>query len=92
MKRLKLTDEEVKLLLEMKDRCLNGGQYVDENAKKKFNMLCHLEDFQVGYYNLLQDLNKLKDFIKKERTEHFYPSPMVYDEILDEVKKIESKW
>lgn len=60
-----LNDEEVKLLNEMKDRCLNGGQYKDENAKKKFNMLCHLEDFAVQYYNLQEVIKEAREVINK---------------------------
>ena len=60
-----LNDEEVKLLNEMKDRCLNGGQYKDENAKKKFNMLCHLEDFAVQYYNLQEVIKEAREVISK---------------------------
>ena len=47
-----LTLEETKLKEEMKSRCLSKGQYTDEKAKDKFNMLCHLEDFEVQYYSL----------------------------------------
>ena len=57
-----LNEEEVKLLNEMKDRCLNGGQYKDENAKKKFNMLCHLEDFAVQYYNLQEVIKEAREY------------------------------
>ena len=60
-----LNEEEVKLLNEMKDRCLNGGQYKDENAKKKFNMLCHLEDFAVQYYNLQEVIKEAREVINK---------------------------
>ena len=60
-----LNEEEVKLLNEMKDRCLNGGQYKDENAKKKFNMLCHLEDFAVHYYNLQEVIKEAREVINK---------------------------
>ena len=47
-----LTEEEVGLLLEMKDRCLSKGQYKDEKAKEKFKMLCHLEDYAIQFYDL----------------------------------------
>ena len=66
-----LTLEEIALKEEMKERCLAKGQYVDENAKKKFDMLCHLEDFEVQYWELQQEnkqlkgnWNKLKEYIK----------------------------
>ena len=62
-----LNEEEVKLLNEMKDRCLNGGQYKDENAKKKFDMLCHLEDFAIQYYNLQEVIKEAREYIETSR-------------------------
>lgn len=56
-----LTLEETRLKEEMKSRCLAKGQYVDENAKSKFDMLCHLEDFEVQYWELQQENKQLKD-------------------------------
>ena len=56
-----LTLEETRLKEEMKERCLNKGQYIDENAKAKFKMLCHLEDFEVQYWELEQENKFLKD-------------------------------
>ena len=58
--------EEVGLLTEMKDRCLNKGLYIDENAEKKFKMLCHLEDFSIQYYELQNNWNELKNYLKKQ--------------------------
>lgn len=58
-----LSTEEVGLLTEMKDRCLNKGLYIDENAEKKFKMLCHLEDFSIQYYELQNNWNELKDIV-----------------------------
>lgn len=57
--------EETRLKEEMKSRCLNKGQYTDENAKAKFNMLCHLEDFEIQYWNLEQENQKYKEVIFK---------------------------
>ena len=56
-----LTLEETRLKEEMKSRCLAKGQYVDENAKKKFDMLCHLEDFEVQYWELQQENKHLDE-------------------------------
>ena len=78
-----LNDEEVKLLNEMKDRCLNGGQYKDENAKKKFNMLCHLEDFAVQYYNLQEVIKEAREYIDTKVISN--------GEIIDQLRKIEVK-
>ena len=47
----------------MKERCLAKGQYIDEKAKEKFNMLCHLEDFEVQYWELQEENKQLKDLI-----------------------------
>lgn len=56
-----LTLEETRLKEEMKEKCLAKGQYIDENAKAKFDMLCHLEDFEVQYWELQQENKQLKD-------------------------------
>ena len=52
--------EETRLKEEMKERCVNKGQYIDENAKAKFDMLCHLEDFEIQYWELLKENKILK--------------------------------
>lgn len=57
-----LTLEETALKEEMKERCLAKGKYKDENAKAKFGMLCHLEDFEVQYWELQQE-NKHLDWV-----------------------------
>ena len=49
-----LSIKETALKEEMKSRCLNKGQYIDENAQDKFKMLCHLEDFEIAYWELLK--------------------------------------
>ncbi len=46
---------------EMKERCLSKGQYIDKNAKAKFDMLCHLEDFEVQYWELKEENKRLKN-------------------------------
>ena len=50
----------------MKDRCLNKGLYIDDNAEKKFKMLCHLEDFSIQYYELQNNWNELKNYLEKQ--------------------------
>ena len=59
-----LTLEETRLKEEMKERCVAKGQYVDENAKAKFDMLCHLEDFEVQYWKLQEENKKLNGAIQ----------------------------
>lgn len=61
-----LTLEETRLKEEMKEGCLNKGQYIDENAKAKFDMLCHLEDFEVQYWELQQENLSLKNELKSK--------------------------
>ncbi len=63
MKELSL--DEISLLEEMKSNCLKKGQYIDEKAKDKFNMLCHLEDFSIAYYELLDVIKEIREYIEK---------------------------
>ena len=60
-----LTWEETRLKEQMKERCLAKGQYKDEKAKDKFEMLCHLEDFEVQYWELQQENKQLKEAINR---------------------------
>ena len=62
-----LTLEETALKEEMKERCLAKGQYKDEKAKDKFDMLCHLEDFEVQYYNLQEVIKEAREYIETPR-------------------------
>ena len=55
--------KETSLKEEMKERCLVKGQYKDEKAKDKFKMLCHLEDFEVQYWELQQENKQLKSIL-----------------------------
>ena len=84
-----LTLEETRLKEQMKERCLAKGQYIDENAKAKFDMLCHLEDFEVQYWELQQENKKYKEVIDKALDFidcHF--KEMVADEEAQELKSI----
>ena len=58
-----LTLDEISLLEEMKSNCLKKGQYIDDKAKDKFNMLCHLEDFGIAYYELLDVIKEVREYI-----------------------------
>ena len=79
-----LTLEETRLKEQMKERCLAKGQYIDENAKAKFDMLCHLEDFEVQYWELQQENKHLKEHI--EKYEHYCKTTGI-EEIMKENKK-----
>lgn len=61
MKELSL--DEISLLEEMKSNCLKKGQYIDEKAKDKFKMLCHLEDFSIAYYELLDVIKEVREYL-----------------------------
>ena len=54
-----LTLEETSLKEEMKNNCLTKGKYIDDKAKDKFKMLCHLEDFEVQYHTLNKGIDEL---------------------------------
>lgn len=60
-----MSEKEIKLLNEMKSRCLEKGQYVDEKAKDKFNLLCCLECYVIKYEELQQELKQKQDVIDK---------------------------
>ena len=89
-----LTLEEISLLEEMKSNCLKKGQYIDEKAKDKFKMLCHLEDFGIVYYELLDVIKevraKLYDLNYKIKEIHNVPFDVSeIFEIIDLLGKVE---
>lgn len=65
MKELSL--DEIALLEEMKSNCLKKGQYTDDKAKDKFKMLCHLEDFSIAYYELLDVIKEIREYITSQK-------------------------
>ena len=69
MKVKDLTLNEISLLEEMKSNCLKKGQYIDDKAKDKFKMLCHLEDFSIAYYELLDIIKEVREYINKIPTQ-----------------------
>ena len=85
-----LTLEETRLKEEMKSRCLAKGQYVDENAKAKFDMLCHLEDFEVRYWELQKENKQLKKIIDmvSARLEYFLIGNLKYQSSQEEFIKL----
>ena len=58
-----LTLDEIALLEEIKSNCLKKGQYIDDKAKDKFKMLCHLEDFSIAYYELLDVIKEVREYL-----------------------------
>jgi hypothetical protein len=89
-----LTIEETALKEEMKNRCLNKGQYIDEKAEDKFKMLCHLEDFEIQYWELKDNWNKLKEWLEEEIKDSLntwgevYPRD-TYKNVLEQMQEIE---
>jgi len=59
----KLSLDEIALLEKMKSNCLKKGQYINDKAKDKFKMLCHLEDFSIAYYELLDIIREVREYI-----------------------------
>lgn len=80
------TIKESELLNEMKDRCLNGGQYIDEKAKEKFKMLVHLEEFGVVYYQLMEVIDTAINFIDQELQYHL--SPFDYKQVDEDINTL----
>lgn len=57
-----LTLEEIRLKEEMKHNCFwNNIYYKTFEAEKAFNLICHLEAFEVQYWKLQQENKQLKD-------------------------------
>ena len=88
-----LSLEETRLKEQMKERCLAKGQYIDENAKAKFDMLCHLEDFEVQYWELQQENKQLKDKLIEinEVINGYMPNQYSMCKAFDEIEFIISK-
>lgn len=86
-----LSTEEISLLEEMKSNCLKKRQYIDDKAKDKFKMLCHLEDFGIAYYELLDVIKEVRECINHYAIENEDYSKIYNDEekelleILDKV-------
>jgi hypothetical protein len=86
-----LSQDEIALLEEIKSNCLKKGQYIDDKAKDKFKMLCHLEDFSIAYYELLDAIKEVREYIKENMSYiekgklEYIPSGEDILEILDKV-------
>lgn len=63
----------------------------DEMLGRTNNTTLHIELIKLQQENqqLKNNWKELKKYIETERMEHFYPSPMVYDEILNKMQKLE---
>ena len=87
-----LSIKETALKEEMKSRCLNKGLYIDKNAEEKFKMLCHLEDFEIAYWDLKERINKAIEFIHSTEYQYgdleqdVYDYNICFDEVEDLLK------
>lgn len=82
-----LTLDEISLLEEMKSNCLKKGQYIDDKAKDKFKILCHLEDFSIAYYELLDIIREVREYIEND-VEVYYVLDTRLNEAFDKTKKV----
>lgn len=85
-----LTLEETKLKEEIKERCIAKGQYKDKNAKAKFNMLCHLEDFEIQYWELQKENKQLKEEL--EYTIGIVEHNRIISEKNKEIHQLKDNW
>ena len=99
MKELSL--DEISLLEEMKSNCLKKGQYIDDKAEDKFKMLCHLEDFSIAYYELLDVIKEVREELNKidsatyqgdtdKKTYYKYEQTRI-QKLLEIINKVEGK-
>lgn len=56
-----MSEEEVKLLKEMQQNCIDQANYIDPKAMNKYNMLRHMEDMIL---NLQQRIDKAIEYIE----------------------------
>ncbi len=85
-----LTLEETRLKEEMKHECFwDNIHYKNPEAKKTFNLICHLEDFELQYWELQQKNEQLKIQIRA-REEKYRKLEDKYKE-LDKMCELYSK-
>lgn len=60
-----LSLREVNILEQLKNRHSKRQIYIDASAKEVFDLLCHLEDFVIYYWNLEQALDEIEKHIEK---------------------------
>ena len=84
-----LTLEETRLKEEMKHNCFwDNIHYKNPEAEKAFNLICHLEDFEVQYWELQKENKQLKEKLDKyENPEDMTLMMMWCDEKLKDKNK-----
>ena len=97
-----LTLEETRLKEEMKQDCFwDNIHYKNPEAEKAFNLICHLEDFEIQYWELQQEneqlkanWNKLKEIVKSQSSLkqkcHNESLWFEVDELLSKMQELES--
>ena len=65
-----MNKEEIKLLNEMKENCLNGAKYIDPKAMDKYNLLRKLEDENKELHNKIDKVIKRIELLGKFDGEH----------------------
>ena len=97
-----LTIEETRLKEEMKQDCFwDNIHYKNPEAEKAFNLICHLEDFEIQYWELQQEneqlkanWNKLKEIVKSQSSLkqkcHNESLWFEVDELLSKMQELES--
>ena len=97
-----LTLEETRLKEEMKQECFwDNIHYKNPEAEKAFNLICHLEDFEIQYWELQQEneqlkanWNKLKEIAKSQSSLkqkcHNESLWFEVDELLSKMQELES--
>lgn len=90
-----LSLEEVGLKLEMKKSCFLNGKYISKEAEDKFKLICHIEDFEIEYWNLQQENKQLKenyDRVYNENCKLREEHNITDISLLDENYKLKDNW
>lgn len=81
-----LNDNEIKLLQEMKDNCINQANYVDPNAMLKYNLLTKLNFISQKIENIKTILVNSKEYAMAVAM-NLNDKQSVLIEIINEIEK-----
>ncbi len=81
--------EETRLKEEIKHDCFwDSVHYKNPDTEKVFNLICHLEDFEVQYWELVEQNKQLKHTIKiNERSRR-----KMQKSLMEKNSKLENNW
>ena len=82
-----MTNEEIKLLNEMKENCLNSAKYIDPKSMEKYNLLRKLED---GLNNWNELRIWLEELIKESGLEGIIQAS-IFNHVLDKLNELEER-